>query len=98
MLRSESVIFATRTKGSSGVDPGRVLLKIVISSKGDSLNGERKRLVFSRSLTFSTFAMLRFIALALRGPGGGTDLALMRPTNGSLGETGVFEGIAPSST
>ena len=96
-LLSESVIFATRAKGSCGVDPGPVPLRIVTSSMDDSLNGERKRRVFSRSSMFSTFAMLRFIALAVRGPGGGTDLALMRPKNGSLGATGIFEGIAPFS-
>ena len=48
-----------------------------------------------RSLMPSTFAMLRFKALAVRG--GGTDPTLMRPRKGSLGATGVFEGIAPSS-
>ena len=44
---------------------------------------------------FSTFAMLCFTVLAVRG--GGTDITLMRPTKGSPGAIGVFEGIAPSS-
>ena len=96
-LLSESDIFATSAKGSCGVDPGPVPLRIVTlsaSSMGDWLYCVRKRLVLSRSLMFSTFAMLRFTALAVRG--GGTDLALMRPRNESPGATGVFEGIAPS--
>ena len=98
MLRSESDIFATSARGVCGVDPGPVPLRIVTfsaSSRGDLLYVVRKRLVFSWSLMFSTFVMLRFTALTVRG--GGTDLTLMRPRKGSLGETGVFEGIAPSS-
>ena len=55
----------------------------------------RKRIAFSRSLMFSTFAMLSFTVLAVRG--GGTDPTLMRPRKESLGETGVFVGSAPSS-
>ena len=51
--------------------------------------------MFSTSSMFSTFAMLRFTFLAVQG--GGTDVTLMRPMNGSLVEIGVFEGIAPSS-
>ena len=51
--------------------------------------------MLSRSLMFSTFVMLILTALTVRG--GGTDLNLMRPRKGSLGEKGVFEGIAPSS-
>ena len=97
-LRSESDIFATSASGSCGVDPGPVPLRIVtfsVSSMGDRLYGVRKRLVLSRSLIFSTFVMLPFTALTVRG--GGTDLTLMRPRKGSLGETGVFEGSAPSS-
>ena len=97
-LRSESDIFATSARGSCGVDPGPVLLRIVTlsaSPMGDSLYGVRKRLVLSRSLMFSTFAMLHFTASMVRG--GGTDLTLMRPRKGSLGATDVFEGIAPSS-
>ena len=97
-LRSESDIFATSASGSCGVDPGPVPSRIVtfsVSSMGDRLYGVRKRLVLSRSLIFSTFVMLPFTALTVRG--GGTDLTLMRPRKGSLGETGVFEGSAPSS-
>ena len=69
-LRSESDIFATRAKGSCGVDPGPVRSKISTSSAssmGDWLYGVRKRLVFARSLIFSIFAMQRFTALAVRG-------------------------------
>ena len=47
-LRSESDIFATRARGSCGVDPGPVRLKIAnfsASSMGDWLYGVRKRLV-----------------------------------------------------
>ena len=47
-LRSESDIFATRARGSCGVDPGPVRLKIAnfsASSMGDLLYGVRKRLV-----------------------------------------------------
>ena len=51
--------------------------------------------MFSRSLIFSTFAMLHFTVLAVRGDG--TDLILMRPRKGLSGKTGVVEGIAPSS-
>ena len=97
-LRSESDIFATSARGSCGVDPGPVPLRILIfsaSSMGDWLFGVRKRLVLSPPLMFSTFEMLRFTALTVRG--GGTDLALIRPRNGSLGVTGVFNGIPPSS-
>ena len=99
-LRSESDIFkfTTSARGSCGVDPRPVPLRIVIlsaSSMGDWLYGVRKRLVLSRSLMSSTFAMLRFTALTVRG--GGTYLALMRPRKGSPGVTGVFERIAPSS-
>ena len=67
-LRSESDIFATRARGSCGVDPGPVGLRIATlpsSSMGDWLYGVRKRLVLVRSLMFSTFAMLRFTALAV---------------------------------
>ena len=97
-LLSESDIFATRARGSCGVDPGPVPLRIVtlsVSSMGDWLYDVRKRLVLSRSLMFSMVAMQRFTDLAVRG--GGTDPILMRPRKGSPGETGVFEGSAPSS-
>ena len=95
-FRSESDIFATNARGSCGVDPGPVpLRKINASSMGDWLYGVRKRLVFSPPLMFSTFVMLRFTVLAMRG--GGTDNTLMRPRKGSPGVTGNFEGIAPSS-
>ena len=50
------------------MDPGPVRLRIValsVSPMGDSLYGVRKRLVLVRSLMLSTFAMLRFIALAV---------------------------------
>ena len=97
-LRSESDIFATSASGFCGVDPGPAPLRKVTfsaSSKGDWQCSVRKRLVLSRSLMFSTFAMLPFRVLTVRG--GGTDLTLMRPMKGSLGVTGVFEGIAPSS-
>ena len=97
-LLSESDIFARRASGFCGVDPGPVLLRIVtfsVSSMGDSLYDVRKRLVVPRSLMFSIFAMQSFTAFTVRG--GGTDLILMRPRKGSVGATGVFEGIAPSS-
>ena len=98
-LLSDSDIFATSASGSCGVDPGPVPLRIVVifstSSMGNLLYDVRKRVVLSRSLMFSDFAMQSFTALTVRG--GGTDLTLMRPRKGSLGETGVFEGIAPSS-
>jgi hypothetical protein len=92
VLRSESDIFAMSARGSCGVDPGPVPLRIVTfsaSSMGDWLYGVRKRLVLLRSLMFSNFVMLRFTTLTVRG--GGTDLALMRPRKGSPGVTGVFE-------
>ena len=97
-LRSESDIFATSARGSCGVDPGPVPLRIVTlsaSPMGDKLYGVRKRLVLSPPLMFSTFVILRFTVLALRG--GGTDMASMRPKKGSPGVKGDFEGIAPSS-
>ena len=97
-LRSEADIFATSTKGSSGVDPGPVPLRIVIlsaSSMGSWLNDVRKRLVLVLSFMFSTFVMAHFTALVLRG--GGTDLTLIRPTKTLLRVAGVFEGMAPSS-
>ena len=97
-LRSESDIFATSAKGSCGVDPGPVPLgKITFSASfmGDGLYGVRKRAALSRSLMFSTFAMLHFTTLTVRG--GGTDLALMRPRKRSPVVAGVFEGMAPSS-
>ena len=67
-LRSESDIFATMARGSCGVDPGPVGLRILTlpsSPTGDRLYGVKKRLVFVRSLIFSTFAILRFTALAV---------------------------------
>ena len=96
-LRSESDIFATSTKGSCGVDPGPVPLRIVTfsaSSMGDWLYGVRKIVVFVH-LMFSTSVMLRFTFLPVRG--GGTDLALMRARKGSPEVIGVFKGIALSS-
>ena len=98
--RSESDIFATSARGSCAVDPGPVPLIIVTlsaSSIGDWLFGVKKRVVLVRSssLIFSAFAMLSFTTLTVRG--GGTDLALMRPRQGSPGVTGVFKGIAPSA-
>ena len=65
-FRSESDIFATSAKGSCGVDPKLVRLRMVTlsaSPKGDWLHSVRKRLVLVRSLIFSTFAMLCFTAL-----------------------------------
>ena len=60
-LRSGSDIFATSARGSCGVDPGPVPLRIVIifsvSSMGDLLYDVRKRLVLPRSWMFSNFAM-----------------------------------------
>ena len=68
VLRSKSDIFATSAKGSSEVDPGPVRLRMVtlsVSPMGDWLYGVRKRLVPVGSLMSSTFAMLRFTALAV---------------------------------
>ena len=104
-LRSESDIFATSAMGSCGVDPGPIPSIIIIlsaSSMGDWLYGVRKRLVLSPALMPSTFVMLRFTSLTVRGrgpgSGGGTDLALRRPKKASPRVVaGVFEGIAPSS-
>ena len=96
-LRSESDIFATSAKGSRGVVPGPVPLRIVTfsaSSIGDSLYSVRKRVVLVRSLMFSTFAMQRFTVSAVRG--GGRDLAFIRPRKGSPAATGVLQGIALS--
>jgi hypothetical protein len=92
-LRSEPDIFATRARGSCGVDPGPIPILSALSM-GNLLYDVRKRLLLVLSLMSSTFAMLHFTASALRG--GGTDLALMRPRKASPGVTGVFEGIAPS--
>ena len=67
-LRSGSDIFATRARGSCGVDPGPVQLRIATLSAspiGDWLYGVRKRLILVRALIFSTFAMLSFTALAV---------------------------------
>ena len=97
-LRSETDIFATSARGSCGMDPGPIPLRIVIfsaSSIGDSLYSEGKRVVLARSLMFSTFEILCFTVLTVRG--GGTELDLMRPKKGSPASTGVLEGIAPSS-
>ena len=97
-LRSESDIFATRARGSCGVDPGPVPLRILtlsVSSIGDWLFNVRNRLVLSRFSMFSMFAMHRLTVLAVRG--GGTDVYLMRPRKESPGDTGVFERSAPSS-
>ena len=44
---------------------------------------------------FSASAMQPFTALTVLG--GGTDLALMRPTKGSPAVTGIFDGMALSS-
>ena len=67
-VRSESDIFATSAKGSCDVDPGPVRSRIITSPAspmGDWLYGVRKRVVLVQSLMFSTFAMLRFTALAV---------------------------------
>ena len=95
---SDSDIVVTSDRGSCAVDPGPVPLTIVIfstSSIGAWLYGVRKRQVLSRSLMFSSFEMLRLTVLAVRG--GGTDPNLIRPRKGLPGETGVFDGSAPSS-
>ena len=64
-LLSESDIFAMSARGSCGVDPGPApLVSLSVSSIGDWLYDVRKRLVFSRSLMFSHFAMLRFTVWA----------------------------------
>ena len=97
-LLSESDNFATRARGSCGADPGPVPLRILtlsVSFMGVWLYDVRKRLVFSRSLMISFFAMHRLTVLAVRG--GGTDPIFIRPRKGSPGETGVFEGSTPSS-
>ena len=96
-LRWESDIFATRARGTCGVDPGPVPLRMLTfsaSSMGNWLYGVRKIVAFVH-LMFSTSVMLRFTFFTVRG--GGTDLALTRPRKGSAGVTGVLEGIAPSS-
>ena len=67
-LRSKSDIFATSARGSCGVEPGPVPLRIATlsaSSVGDLLYGVMKRVVLVRSLMHSTFAMLRFTVLAV---------------------------------
>jgi hypothetical protein len=69
-LRSESEIFATSARGSCGVDPGPVRLRIVTlsaSAMGDWLDGVRKRLVLAGSLTRmpSTSSILCFTALTV---------------------------------
>ena len=57
-LLSDSDIFATSARGSFGVDPGPApLVSLSVSSIGDWLYGVRKRLVLSRSLMSSHFAM-----------------------------------------
>ena len=96
-LRSESDIFATSARGSRGVDPGPVPLRIVTffaSRMGDWLYGVRK-IEACVHLMFSTSAMQPFTALTVLG--GGTDFALMRPRKGSPAVTGLLEGIALSS-
>ena len=65
---SASDIFARSARGSCGVDPGPVSLRMVslsVSSVGDWLYDVRKRLVLPRSLMFSNFAMHRFTVLAV---------------------------------
>ena len=60
-------IFATKARGSCGMDPGPLAIVTLSASPiGDWLYGVRKRLMFViRSLMFSAFAMLSFIALAV---------------------------------
>ena len=103
MLLSSSecdIFVVTSARGSCGVDPGPVpvrlrIISFFVSSIGDLLYGVRKRLMLSLSLMFSTVAMLHFTALAVRG--GEIDIALIRPKKESPGVTGVLERIAPSS-
>ena len=67
-LRSEFDILATKAKGSCGVDPGPVRLRLITLtalSNGDWLYGVKKRLVLVQSLMFSTFAMVRLTAWAV---------------------------------
>ena len=51
--------------------------------------------MLSRSLMFSTVAMLHFTVLVVRG--GGMDIALIRPKKGSP-VAGFLQGITPSSS
>ena len=65
-LRSESNIFATRARGSCGVDPGPIGLRIVtmsVSLMDELLYGVRKRLMLVQSMMFSIFAVQFFITL-----------------------------------
>ena len=60
-------IFTTKAKGSCGVDPGPLAVRlraVTLSalSIGDWLYGVRKRLGLVRSLMFSTFEMVRLTA------------------------------------
>ena len=56
-----------KARGSCGVDPGPVQLRVTLSSSpmGDWLYGVRKRLVLVPSSMFSASAMLSFMALAV---------------------------------
>ena len=62
---------ATKARGSCGVDPGPLAMRLravilSVSSMGDRLYGVRKRRMFVVwSLMFSAFAMLSFMALAV---------------------------------
>ena len=60
--------FATKARGSCGVDPMPLRLRIVtlsVSRMGDWLYGVRKRLVFVMSLMSSTFAILHLTVMTV---------------------------------
>ena len=68
VLRPESDIFATSARGSCGVDPGPIRLRMLTLSASPMGNwpfGVRKRLVLALSFMFSIFAMQYFTALAV---------------------------------
>ena len=69
-LLLESDIFTTSARGSCGVDPGPVQLRLNIvtlsaSPMGDFPHGVRKILLFVGSSMSSTFAILCFTLLAV---------------------------------
>jgi len=86
---------STNAIGSSGVDPRRLLASIEIcpSPIGDSLDTLRKSRECSELSSSSVLDIHRMMDAAVWG--GGTESALMRPTEGSLGSAGCFDRTAP---
>ena len=66
--KSEIGVFEMKARGSCGVDPGPVRLRVTLSaSMGDWLYRVRKRVVPTKSSMFSTYGFYTFGGVIVRG-------------------------------